>query len=128
MKLSDLSFTEKTRTHDLVFARINGYTISFSKGARKAFSDFFIEEEDYILARNDSDQSDKKVYISHSSNFPKRPAFQLKFYSTGYMFNCRNVVKKLGYHAFAGSRVKVYRDKIENIDFLIVDPQIKVGQ
>ena len=68
MKLSDLSFTEKTRTHDLVFARINGYTISFSKGARKAFSDFFIEEEDYILARNDKALMHMYVYRGDFAN------------------------------------------------------------
>lgn len=127
MESVKLKFISPKKKGGLVFARLSGYNIIFSNGARREFSDFLEEDERYIVATNE-DESDKRIFISRSLNFPNQPAFDMKLYGGNYQLNCRNLLRELGLNSFSGFRAKVWMEVIEGKDFVIIDPEIKLSK
>lgn len=123
-----LKFFEPQKRGGEVFARLDGYRIGFSNGARKRFSDFLVEDAGYVIATNGEDETDKRIFIARDESFPDQSAFKLKCYGGTYLFNARSLLRQLCSDSFSGYRAKVSRETIEGTDFIIINPAVKLGK
>ena len=121
-----LKFVDHKRIKGAIYARLSGYLISFSTGARKAFPDLLIEDAEYVIGVNELDQKDKRIFIALRNNYPDQPAFQIKFYSGYFHLHARSLLSEMGLNSFSGYRAELKREEIEGIKYLIINPEKKI--